>query len=84
MSGVAIMSLRQAGHHQTDLGQIRLGRSNWFRQSALDHDRDAVANLEQLIEFFGDDQNGGACIAKVDQRLPDERSGPDVDAPGRL
>ena len=43
-----------------------------------------VADLEQLVEFLGDDQHGRARVAQVDQRLADLRGRADVDAPGRL
>src|SRR3954463_4152465 len=47
-------------------------------------DRDAVGDLEELVEILADDEDPGALDGKIDQRLPDEPRRAGVDPPGRL
>ena len=47
-------------------------------------DRDAVGDLEKLVEILADDEDRAALAGEIDQRLPDESRGAGIDAPGRL
>src|SRR5262245_16289301 len=72
------------GHQEPDLLGGELRRGIGLRQLAARDDRDAVGDLEDLVEILADDENGGAGARQIDQRLADGGGGPGIDAPGRL
>src|SRR4051812_32610973 len=74
----------QPAHPDADLLHVGVARPLRRRQPALRDHGDPVAHLEQLVELLRDDEDRGARVAQVDQRLADERGGADVDAPRRL
>ncbi len=53
-------------------------------EPALRDHREAVADLEQLVQLLRHDEHRDAVVAQVEQRLADLRGGADVHAPGRL
>ncbi len=75
---------RHPGHQRADRFDGGVGDGDRRRQPAAgDHDQ-PIADLEQLVQFLGDDQQAGAGIAQTDQRLSDPRRRADVHSPGRL
>ena len=42
---------------------------------------DAVADLEQFLEFVADNEDGDARVTQIDKLLADGSGGADVDAP---
>src|SRR6266852_2772234 len=73
--------LRGAGHQETDRldGELRAGMRRG--QAARRQHGDSIADGEQLIEFFGNDQNGRARVAQVNERTMNQLGGADVHSP---
>src|SRR6056297_1752942 len=71
-------------HREADMVDAGRADRNGFRQAAPEHHLDAVRDLEEFVEFLGDDQQSGACITKVDEFLADGGCRPDIDTPCRL
>src|SRR3954453_22573843 len=61
----------------------RCSRPRRAELAAADH-RDAVGDLEQLVEVLADDEDARALDGEIDQRLADEPSRAGIDPPGRL
>src|SRR5215510_10876820 len=73
-----------AAHPDADLFDVRFANRLRWGESSLGDDREPVAHFEQLIELLGHDENRDAVVAQIDDLLPDERGGANVDAPCRL
>ncbi len=54
------------------------------RETAVAERGEAVADLEQLVQVFGNHQNRRAHVAQLDQRAVDGCRGADIHAPGRV
>src|SRR5258708_6447112 len=75
---------RGAGHQQADRfdGELRAGMRRG--QAARRQHGNSIADREQLVELFGNDQYGRAGIAQVDERSMNQLGGAAVPSPGRL
>src|SRR5271167_324762 len=65
----ALCTDERTAHQKSDVFGVGFTGGSWWRESAARDDREAVADLEQFVELFGDDQNGHALIAQIDQGL---------------
>src|SRR5712675_1025570 len=59
---------RGAGHQQSDRFDGELRARMRRGQAARRQHGNAIADGEQLVEFFGNDQNGRARVAQVNER----------------
>lgn len=73
-----------AGHPAADVGQLRVDGGLERRQATTAQGAEAITNLEQFIEVFGDHQDRRAGIAQGNQRPVNGRGRADVHAPGRV
>src|SRR6516165_6527621 len=73
-----------ATHPHADLLDVGLADRLRRRQPTLRDHREPVAHLEQFVELLRQHEDRDALVAQVDDLLPDERRGADVDAPRRL
>src|SRR5829696_4308837 len=73
-----------AHHLEPDLVARPRGRRPRRPELAAADHRDAVGDLEQLVEILADDEDAGALDRKIDQRLPDEPRRAGIDPPSRL
>lgn len=71
-----------AGHPAANFAELCLAGVLQCRQTSTAQRAEAVADLEQFVEVFGDHQNRRAGIAQRDQRTVNGRGRADVDAPG--
>src|SRR5215204_5979235 len=69
-----------AHHLEPDLVARPRGRRPRRPELAAADHRDAVGDLEQLVEILADDEDAGALDRKIDQRLADEPRGAGIDA----
>ena len=74
----------ETGHPAADDFNVHFRLGNGGREMAAVHDRDAVADLEEFVDFLGNDEHGRAVLAQAHQRVADRGGGADVDAPGGL
>src|SRR4029077_1052982 len=76
--------LAAGGHEQADL--ILVGRATVPNRNdaAPIHDRDAVGELEDLVQLGRDEEDRRPPIALRDGPPMDELDAPDVQSPGRL
>src|SRR6478672_5778885 len=77
-------SMLPAAHEQADFLAGDLMRIVRRTQPALGNHRDAVRNLENLVEVLADHQHRRASARKIDERLANGRGRSGVDAPGGL
>lgn len=73
-----------AGHPRADIAQLCSASILQRRQTPAAQRAEAIADLEQLIEVFGNHQNRRAGIAQGNQRAMDGGGGANVDAPDRV
>ena len=73
-----------AGHQQTDPFAVDSARGIEIRQLAARDHRDAIGDLEDLVEILADYQDRGAGARHVGEHLADQGRGTGVHAPGRL
>src|SRR5262245_47479010 len=85
-SRMACLPARQlaAAHQQAERLAVGLCRVERRRQPPRKHHRNAVGDLDELVEILADDQHRRATRSEIDQRLADGGGGTAVDAPGRL
>lgn len=73
-----------AGHPAADIDQAGVDGGLECRQSAAAQGAEAIADLEQFVEVFGDHQDRRVGVAQSNQRSVNGRGGADVHAPGRV
>src|SRR5258706_10386897 len=70
-----LLADERSTHQQPDFFRIGLARRSRGRKPAAGDHAEAIANLEQFVELFRNDQHGDAFVAQIDQRLSDLRGG---------
>lgn len=73
-----------AGHPAADIGQAGVDGGFERRQSTAAQGAEAIADLEQFVEVFGNHQDRRAGITQGNQRAVNGRGGAHVHAPGRV
>src|SRR6516164_5366471 len=64
---------RASAHQEAEILPARIRGRERLRQAAVEHYRNPVGDLDQLIKVLAGDENGGAARCEVDQRLADHR-----------
>src|SRR5882724_11056408 len=79
LSGEAV-----ARHHQAEVTDRHLAARHRRRHAAAMHHDNAVGECEQLIQVLGDEENGRAGLARLQELLMDVADRPDIEATGWL
>src|SRR5438093_7194826 len=63
---LAVRVRPHSAHPHADLLDIRLANGFRGREASLGDDHEPVAHLEELVQFFRDDQNRNAIVTEID------------------
>src|SRR5215218_5281510 len=83
-SSFRVLSSVPSSHEESDLLLRGLLRVHLADDAAVVEDEQAVGKRSDLFEFRGDEQDGAALVAQLDQLAVDELDGADVHAARRL
>src|SRR5690606_3949085 len=74
----------QPAHPLTDLLALRVGDRHRRGQAPLGNDHQAIGDLEELVEFLGNQEDRTAGVTQGQQFTADLRRRADIDPPGGL
>src|SRR5947207_2416787 len=83
MSRVLLLQTAPA-HQQTELLAVGIRGRQRFGEAAVEHHRDPVGDLDELVQVLARYQHGGTACGEIEQGLPDHRGRACVHPPSRL